>query len=489
MTDPAVRFPFPLAIGAAALLAGYLALGAIGIAHGVGSLDGHGVMAAASARLATGAITMSRPPGHPWNELAALPAFSWIVQGGRSPVTDTTYGLYQLAGGMIALALFALLLRDLKVTPARAVLALACLAFSPKFLIESSDGEEFLWGLAALLGILLLLRTTFARGRDWLRWACSVLLAALATGYRIEFGAVAFLVIFIAALQARLSWSRLFALGVLAIGLLAALWVPLFLHQGVHTPYGNPLAISTRLGVALYKILFHALGLAPFAVALLFFLPGGSPVPRWLAGLIALFFALFFLYPTKIEVALPGVALLILLGAMRARGWAWTLFVAACASTLLLRIDCFAGRAWTGPRLVPGAWTDFVDKPAAKGAQVTRAFAWAATHDSTKRLLITALWPWELEWQTRHGGWQGTSILLPMPEIEGSGYWVGSTLVVSRKSVDDPGLLRDQAAAGAEIVMDRAIYHELFQRYDFSAPVPESVEVDGVPCRIVDLGN
>jgi hypothetical protein len=491
----ATRF---LCLSAAGLLAGYLILGWIGSSCGISSLDANGIIHVVNDRLRTGSVEISRPPGHPLSEYWMLPNLVRIMPTAHI-LSPFAYGLYQMMGGLFSLVLFWLLLREVPISPTRRLLAVACLAFSPQFLITSSDGEEFLWGMGFVF-IAVLIVSRLSRGamkHPFTAWCTAVVCAVAASGYRIEYGAVALLVVFGTLLFSDQSWPRKFSLGGLALVLLAILWTPVLIHQGMAPPYPNPLSLKTRLAIGIYKIVFHASGLLPILIASAFvfqargsirLLPpfGGNILSYWSLGLAVIFFCLFFVYPTKILEVLPGMAFLIWLGAVHAGRWTWACFVAACISLPLIHLDCFRDRQWTGVKPQPSLWTQsLAEKPALLRPELDAASRLAETGP---HVVITSIWPWSMAWQKEHAAWPG----LPEPKRESldfaEAYSVGPGIVASRNILDnDTADLKSYIQKGYEIWIDKKLYREMYMRYDLSAPTPQTAVVEGIPCRVVEV--
>jgi hypothetical protein len=503
---PSAAQPRPLSgafvgISAAALLAGYLILGWIGIGGGIGSLDAWGIIHVVNEQLSSGVIEASRPPGHPLNEYWILPNLARLTQIGaaRATLSDSGYGLYQLLGSIVCLGTFWLLLGEFALTPARRLLAMACLAFSPQFLITSSDGEEFVWGMACLFSALFLLSRlssgTFQR--PLLGWYLSIAFAVAASGFRLEYGAAALLAVFVTLLVSDQSWPHRFGLAAFAAVLLALIWSPVLLHHAVKPLYSDPHSLKTQLAVAIYKIAFHASGLGPFLIALIFLFQGRRTfqllpsfrkniLNYWALWLAVMFFALFFLYPGKILYVLPSVALLILLGAAHAGRWTWAFFVLACMALLLVHLDCFDNRRWTGLKIQPSLWAqNLAAKPAALGPKVDAATRLASTG---RHVIVANIWPWTLHWQQEHAAWTG----VPEAPLRGDSwprdYRVGPGIVASRFVLDDDSHPVDTyVAMGYDVWIAQDLYREKYMRYDLAAPTPETAVVDGVSCRIVEL--
>jgi hypothetical protein len=491
----ATRF---LCLSGAALLAGYVVLGWIGNSFGIGSLDANGIIHVVNDRLRSGAVEISRPPGHPLSEYWVLPNLVRITPTAHS-LSAFGYGIYQLTGGLFSLAFFWLLLGEVFISPTRRLLATACLAFSPQFLITSSDGEEFLWGMGFVF-IAVLILSRLSRGavkHPFPAWCAAVVCAVTASGYRIEYGAVALLVIFGTLLFSGQSWGRIFALGGLAIVLLVIIWTPILIHQGLAAPYANPLSLKTRLGVGAYKIIFHSFGVLPFLIGAAFLFqsrgsirllpPFGKNILSFCSlWLVVIFFCLFFIYPTKILVVLPGVAFLIWLGAVHAGRWTWALFVAACISLPLVHLDCFRDRQWTGLKPQPSLWAqNLAEKPALLRPELDAASRLAATGP---HVVITSIWPWSMAWQREHAAWPG----LPEPKRESldfaEAYSVGPGIVASRNILDnDTEDLKAYVQKGYDIWVDKKLYREMYMRYDLTASTPETAVVEGIPCRVVDV--
>jgi hypothetical protein len=488
--------PKALVWAGTSLLAGWLFLGWLGIRAGLQSMDSYGIILSVNDHLRTGAYGVSRPPGHPLTEDWLLPALALLF--GRGELTPALYGCFQLAGGLCCLAAFWLLLREAPLSPARRLLALACLAFSPYFLIESSDGEEFLWATAFLLLSVLLL-TRLAKGtraHPLLGWVLAVTSAVAASGCRIEFGAVTLGVVFWALLASDRRRIEKLGLAGLTLILLTLLWGPLVIRTGAQQPYAITYEPSVRFGIAIYKILFQAVGVIPSLCAALFLWPAwkllrvtaplrDKLLPCLTVWVPLIFFVSFFLYPTKPAMVLPGVAFLILLGAFVARSWLWAGFVVGCLTTQLIQIDCFKNRAWAGLVIKPSvAEQNYRGRPAFNGPWVD-----AASHAAIlgKHLVIANVWPWDFTWQLAHGTWSGRAI----PESRYQGliiaYQVGPGIVASRTLADPSGRLQRYISEGYDIWIDRDLYRELFQRYDLAKPTPGNGEIDGTPCRIIDL--
>jgi hypothetical protein len=492
--------PF-LRISGAALLAGYLILGWIGSRAGIGSFDANAIIHVVNDRLQTGAVEVSRPPGHPLSENWILPNVARIMQMGEAgPIfSPFMYGIYQLMGGLFCLFFFWLLLGESPISQTRRLLATACVAFSPQFLITSSDGEEFLWGMACVFAAVLIIArlSAGAISRPLMGWCLGIAFAVAASGYRIEYGAATLMVVFVTLLVSDQSRPRKWGLAGFAFLLLILLWTPVLLHQGAVPPYPNSLSLRTRFGIGLYKIVFHALGIVPLIIALAFVFQSRDTfrtlppfrkniLNYWSLGLVLIFFGLFFVYPTKIEVVLPGVAFLILLGAVHAGRWTWICFVIACMTLPLAHLDCFRDRQWTGFKFQPSLWTqNLAEKPSALGLKADAAARLASTG---RHVIVSNIWPWGLAWQKTYAGWPG----VPEPKRKGRGwvesYKIGPGIVASRFVLEkDQPLLTDYVREGYDIWIDKDLYREMYMRYNLSALAPETVLIGGISCRIVDV--
>ena len=503
MTAPILSTPQKtgfLWVAGALFLIGFLMLGWIGVSGGIGSLDAQGIIQVMGEQ-ARGKFDVSRPPGHPLSEYWVMPSLIRLAEMGASQPTITpfAYGLYQLAGGLFCLALFWLLLAEFSLSPTRRLLAMACLAFTPQFLITSSEGEEFLWGMGLVFAALLFL-SKLSKGEirhPLLGWYLCVAFAAAASGYRVEYGGVALLAVFVTLLFSDQSWPRRLGLAVFAALLLLTIWSPILMHRGVVAPYTNPLSLATRLGVGLYKIVFLAMGAMPFLIALAIVFQSRATfriVPPfrknildyWALWLALIFFALFFVYPTKILVVLPGVAFLILLGAVHAGRWTWALFVVASMSLLIAQLDIFQNRRWTGPKFQPSLWAQaYAEKPASFRPVADAATRMASTG---KHVVIANIWPWCLAWQCQNNGWPGVpdpaSVTSSLPQI----YAVGPGFVATRSVIDNhQEQLARYVQNGCDVWIDETLYREMYMRYSLSAPTPETVVIEGVTCRVVKI--
>jgi hypothetical protein len=485
-----------IVIAAALLFAGFIAMSWLAFAAGISSLDAHGIMQVAGKRIHDGSFDESRPPGHPLNEYWMLPGFALLFGSSHvpGPIGPEIYGAYQLLGGCFCLIVFWFLLGEAGVTPTRRVLATACLTFAPTFLLNAGDGEEFLWATGCFLAVLWLISRngmTASLGS----WLSVMVLAAACSGYRLEIGVMTMGVAVVSLLASRQVWSHKLALLTALAVLVGIVWAPLLLHHGASPPYDIPLALKTRLEVGIYKILFTLLGVIPMAFAVLFYLgwwkrfrllPSfeSNILAYWAPRLFLLFFALFFVYPTKISVVLPGLACLILWGAMQARGWVWAGFVAGCIAVQLVNLDCFVNRVWVGPNVQPSLWAQFyTKKPCFRWATLVKATDFAS---NGRHVIIANVYAWDIDWNLKHGTWTP-----PGPPHDSFGGWVqsydaGPGIVASRVLIDRPALLKDYIARGYDIKIDQSLYREVFQRYAMVSSGATG-EIDGLPCDLVTL--
>jgi hypothetical protein len=294
------------------------------------------------------------------------------------------------------------------------------------------------------------------------------------------------------------SWPRIIGLAVWGALLLIILWAPVLMHQGMAAPYTNSLSLKTRLGVGLYKLVFEAFGVAPILISLIVLFQARGTfqilpsfhknlLHYWMVWLVGIFFALFFVYPTKIQVVLPGVACLIVLGAVHAGHRTWACFVLACLVLPLAHLDCFRNRQWTGLEFQPSLLEQsLAQKPAALGPETAAASRLALTG---RHVVISPIWPWALAWQKTNAGWPG----VPVPESKGDrsvvAYMIGPGIVASRFILDNgnPRLLRLYLQQGYDVWIDGDLYREMYMRYDLSAPTPETAVVEGIPCRVLQV--
>jgi len=486
-----------IVLAAALLFAGYLAMSWLSAAAGIGSLDSHGIMQVAGERIHEGSFDESRPPGHPLNEYWMLPGFALLFGGAHTPgpIAPDVYGAYQILGGCFCFVIFWFLLGEAGVTPARRVLATACLTFSPTFLLNAGDGEEFLWATGCFLAVLWMVSRNGASA-SFASWLGVMLLAAACTGYRLEIGVMAMGVAIVTLVVSRQAWmNKVALLAALAI-FVGLIWAPLLLHHGANPPYDIPLPLKTRLEVGIYKILFTLLGVIPMAFAVLFYFGwwrnfrvfpsyDSGILIYWAPRLFLLFFALFFIYPTKISVVLPGLACLILWGAMQARGWVWAGFVAGCIAVQLVNLDCFVNRVWVGPNVQPSLWAQvYAKKSRFRSATLNAAAQFASTG---KHFVIVNAYAWDIDWNVRHGTWPA-----PGPAHDTYAGWVqsyddGPGVVASRVLVDRPQLLKDYIAQGYDIWIDDALYREVFQRYTMASSGTAMGDIRGAPCHLLVL--
>lgn len=493
MSGGANRF---IVVAAVVLFSGFIAINKLAITAGIWSLDSHGIMQVAGERIHEGIFDISRPPGHPLNEYWMLPGFALLFGAAHmaGPISPAIYGAYQLLGGCFCLVFFWLVLGQAKVTPGRRVLAAACLAFSPTFLLNSGDGEEFLWATGCFLAVLWIIARN-GPGASLGSWLGVMALAAACSGYRLEIGimTIGIATVSLAILRQSLSRTIILVALVLFIGII---WAPVLMQHGASAPYDVPLAPKTRVEVGVYKILFTLLGVIPMLFAALFYLGWWKRfrllpslendfLAYWAPRLVLLFFALFFIYPTKISVVLPGLACLILWGAMQARGWIWAGFVAGCIAVQLVNLDCFVDRVWVGPNVQRSLWAQFyTKKPRFRQAALIAASQVAS---NGKYLVIANVYPWDFDWNLQRGRWTA-----PGPARDSAGgviqsYDAGAGVVASRVLLDRSTLLKAYVASGYDIWIDESLYREVFQRYAMASSREAMGDIDGFPCHLLVL--
>ncbi len=467
---------------------------------GFSSLDAHALLSTATQRLQTGGFYYSRTPGHPLNEYWVLPGFVWLLQGGKvAEISNLTYALYLLTGGLACLAMFGLLLREMKVSPERGVLAAACLVFSPAYLIQSINGEEFLWSLAYLFAAaVLILRLSAGKVRSPVAgWGLAVAAAVAASGYRLEFGVVIMGLVGLCALLSDLSLWQKAGLGLWGIVLFLLLWAPLYYHQGLVPASDIHMGVVLKIEASLFKSAFELIGIIPMTLLVISFLlnlPHFRFLPTWGPALVnflipclaVVFFPIYMLYPQKVQGVLPGLACLLALAALRANRWLWASIVVTSALTLLVQFDCYQHHTLTRLHAYPSLWSQEVSaKPAFQGAKIEAATRFA---NQGKNVVITRCWPWDFAWMQDHGAWNGTvESASGLAEDHEDFFRVGDGVVATRSVVDDPAVLKTYVDRGYTIWLDQDLYQEVFLRYTFSGHIPESFSIEGVPCRIVDL--
>jgi len=486
------------------LLLAYLAISIPQLSRGVGSLDAHGIMQVVQ-RLANGEEAgVSRPPGHPTTEYYLFGSVAWLIRhfGGR-PFSDEVYLGMQLAAGIAGFILFYDLLFRLFTTRWRAAIAAACLAFSPTYLANSFDGEEFLFSIVFVLVAvrLLLVSPTSWESPSVLRISLSMLAFGLATGCRPEAVIAGVMYPLFYWFNPKQNWKD-FAVGLSILGLFTvAIWLPVILSKGISPPTGSGMNTSQSVLGAGYKLLFVV---CPLPVSLLLVwssIRAGMELPVRLRAssprdcaivicfAITICFVIFFIRrsdkPAYFLCALPFTIALALQRSDRVLLGISVFTAIGCA----VGLDIFNNRVMVPPYFTEGAYLKAVSgKPPSKLDYLRYISSFSPNSESSKAVVVANAWPWDFEYHMRRGELHLREELID--ESEGVPSLVlrpvgnDSLLIATRQPASNLEFLRKRHAAGYEIWMDRRLFRTLFQKHNITDPLHNEGSVDGIPVRL-----
>jgi len=459
--------------------------------HGLASGDGHGIVRTVQALLDNGRWEVSRPPGHPTTEFYLFGAVGWILlKGVGIEFGDEVYLICQAIGAIATLIIFYELLLRLNATRVRAFLATICLAFSVQFFFNAIDGEEFVFGLLFLLVAVRLLIFATNLGR----LLSSIFCFALATGCRPELVFAAIIFPIYCLLDSKMGWK--YALATVFLSALAVLivWLPI-VFVGIRAPYTAGMNLRESILGGAYRIVFQAFTPAVFFLLcwVLF-----ASLRTWRKELQSknfvftlscvvplIFFAVFFIHPSKAAHLLVGLPFLLLL----AVGRSLTLLLAFTFFTLLgslLNIDIFKDRQLVRPFFAAGNYFQAVhQKPYYKLAYLEKLLGQC---ENRPAIIIGSVWPWDFEYQIDRRS-------LPLHEKDLHGeikHDISAFFSTGERCIFLPpdatyenALLEEWRRKGYVMKMDAKLYRTLFARYDVrSGLVSTTVDVGGVPFNL-----
>jgi hypothetical protein len=459
--------------------------------HGLASGDGHGIVRTVQALLDSGRWEVSRPPGHPTTEFYLFGAAGWILlKGFGIEFGDEVYLVCQAIGALATLIIFYELLLVLNASRVRAFLATICLAFSVQFFLNAIDGEEFVFGLLFLLVAVWLLIVATNLGRLLL----SIFCFALATGCRPELVFAAIIFPIYCLLDSKLGWKYAFVTVFVSALAVLIVWLPT-VFVGIRPPYTAGMNLRESILGGAYRIVFQAF--TPGVFVLLSWVLFAS-LRNWRKQLQSknfvftlscvvplIFFAVFFIHPSKAAHLLVGLPFLLLL----AVGRSFTLLLAFTFFTLigsLLNIDIFKDRQLVRPFFTAGNYFQAVhQKPYYKFAYLKKLLGQC---ENRPAIIIGNVWPWDFEYQIERGS-------LPLHEKDLHGeikHDISAFLSTGERCIFLPpdaayenALLEEWQRKGYVMKMDAKLYRTLFARYDVrSALVSTTVDVAGVPFNL-----
>jgi hypothetical protein len=457
------------------LLVFYGAILAFQFNHGLASGDGHGIVRTTQALLNGGQLEVSRPPGHPTTEFYLFGAVGWILQKGFGvEFDDTVYLVCQAIGALATLIIFYNLLSRLGATRLRALLATVCLAFSVQFLFNAVDGEEFDFGLLFLLvAVRLLIVPTVPP--NFGRLSLSIFSFALATGCRPEL--VFAIIIFPIYCLLKPEFGRKCALMSVALSAIAVsiVWLPILL-MGIRAPYTAGMNLRESILGGVYRIIFQAFTPAVFLLLCWTLITALGDWPRQIKSrnfifttsciVSVIFFAAFFLHPSKAAHLLVALPFLLLLAVNRSLA----LVMALAVFTLLgavVNIDIFKDRQLVRPFFVPGSYFQAVhQKPYYRLSYLRKLFDQC---ENRPAVIIGSAWPWDFEYHVERA-----SLALHEKDLHGEIHKdIPAFLSAGDHCIFLPpdaayegALLSGWQRKGYAMKMDAKLYRTLFARYD-----------------------
>ena len=469
--------------------------------HGLGSLDGHGIITATRNFIENGRHEVSRPPGHPTTEIYIFGAIGWILKSGFGhSFDDRTYLIFQALIALATLTVFYNLLRRLGTGNWRALLATICLALSAQYFSNAIDGEEF---ISALFFILLAIGFLLPRSgaeQSFGRPGLSILCFALAVGCRPE--AIFAIVIYPVFCRFRPGWGWKHLLGIVIATLVAVLlvWLPVLFH-GIRAPYQIGMNFRDSILGGGYKLVFQTFTLPVFVIlcGILLYNLGKiaahlrQPFPNNFVLTISclipvIFFALFFYYASKPSFLLITLPFLLTLAVTMSD----SVLVALAVATLLgcfIEVDIFRERRLTAPFLTAGSYARAVrGKPYYK-TEYFRALSKQCSDFPT--LIIADAWPWDFDYHVAHRNFAARPEIVSRTEtgeLKGFGLSTNPDCVfLPRNAAWQTNLLELWQANGYRLVMDATLYRTIFAKYDVTTSLGDSARVGNLSVKLFSI--
>ncbi len=462
--------------------------------HGLASGDGHGIVRVTQALLNGGQLEVSRPPGHPTTEFYLFGAVGWILQKGFGiEFGDKSFLVCQAIAALATLIVFYNLLYRVGTTRVRALLATICLAFSVQFFFNAVDGEEFDFGLLFLLVAVRLLVVSAVRP-NFGRFSLSIFSFALATGCRPELVFAAILFPIYCLFNPELGWKyALISVALTGIAV-AIVWLPILLI-GIRAPYTAGMNLRESILGGVYRIIVQAFTPPVFLLLCWTLITALRDWPRQIKSrnfiftiscvVSVIFFAVFFLHPSKAAHLLVVLPFLLLLAANRSLA----LVLALAVFTLLgavANLDIFKDRQLVRPFFVPGSYFQAVhQKPYYRLNYLRKLFDQC---ENRPAVIIGNAWPWDFEYHVEranlplhekdlHG-----EIKKDLPAFLSSG---DHCIFLPPEAAYENALLAEWQRKGYAMKMDAKLYRTLFARYDVRSGVSSATaDVSGIPFNL-----
>lgn len=472
------------------LLAAYVALIGAQINHGIGSLDGNGIVQTAQSLVDDHRVEVSRPPGHPTTEFYIFGAVGWALRALlHQPFDAKVYLFMQGLVALLSLIVFYELLLFLRTKAWLAGVATACLGLSPQYFANAIDGEEFLFALLFILLSIRLLLGSGANRASLLRLCISGVCFAVATGCRPEIvfaGAVFPIYLFLT----DANWKRFAVVAATILLAMAAVWTPVLI-SGFRKPYEAGMSLHQALLVGGYKLCFQSFGPIVFVLLVAALARGVAkikreaqrPLPWSFVSICAvvlplIFFAVFFRYATKPAYVLVALPFLLIL----ALDWSQRAVIAICLCTVIegiVTVDIFHDRRLTSPFLADGAFAHAIrQKPFYKREYFIRL---AAECGNQPTIIVADAWKTDFEYQIQAGTIPMRKETLAGPNghnLVGFSPDTTACLLVPRETAYNTEVLRALHVSGYTLKIERALYRRLFDRYSLQDADQQS---NGVP--------
>ncbi len=473
------------------------------LGHGVGTLDAHGIMYVVRHLVAGHGVEISRPPGHPTTEFYLFGSIAWLLRHGLGwEFSDKVYLTLQFLAGATGLILFYEMLRRLEVSSLRAALASICFAFSPQYLANSLDGEEFVFALVFVLLATRLLISSAGLGSaaSNVRIYLSMLAFALATGCRPEAVIVGVIYPLFYYFNPRLTWTSVIP-GLAVLGLaMVAVWWPVLAFRSVTPPTGSGMTFLQSILGAGYKVVFQFFTLPVFVLVAFSVFHGlvqsssrlRLPFPKnflfALSIVVTGFFAVFFMVrpdkPSYVLCVLPFVLLLVL----NCSDWVLVGIAVFTIFSCFVGIDIFRERVIAFPHFTQGSFVRAISgKPYARLDYLRRV---VLACEGSPTVIVTNAWPWDFSYHIDRGS-------LDLSEhsyaTSNGGAIKGfcppgnrTCIVLSRDGALDMNLLKKFHEDSYAIKMDRALYRTLFWKFNVKERLGDTATVDGLSLQLFD---
>jgi len=267
------------------------------------------------------------------------------------------------------------------------------------------------------------------------------------------------------------------------------------LLMGIRAPYTAGMSLRESILGGVYRIIFQAFTPPVFLLLGWTLFTALREWPRQIKSrnfifticciVSVIFFAVFFLHPSKAAHLLVALPFLLLLAVNRSLA----LVLALTLFTLLgavVNIDIFKDRQLVRPFLTAGSYFQAVDqKPYYRLNYLRRLLNQC---ENRPAVIIGNAWPWDFEYHVEHAN-------LPLHEKDLHGEIHKDLLsflsngdhciFLPPEAAYENALLSEWQRKGYAMKMDAKLYRTLFARYDVrSGVLPATADVSGVPFNL-----